>query len=95
MSTIMNSIRRHLLPQLAAFLTISAVFVFPEHLAAQEASISDDSPFIVVLGIAQDGGIPHGGTVDHPAWNDPSLRRRAVCLGIIDPATSSRGYLRF
>jgi pyrroloquinoline quinone biosynthesis protein B len=47
-------------------------------------------PFIVVLGIAQDGGYPQAGTKDHPAWSDRTLRRHAASLGIVDPQTSER-----
>jgi len=48
------------------------------------------SPYVVVLGIAQDGGYPHAGTGPHPAWNDRLLRRHAACLGIVDPASGER-----
>lgn len=50
-------------------------------------------PCVVVLGIAQDGGRPHAGCRKEcceRAWKDPSLRRHASCLAVIDPATSSR-----
>lgn len=46
-----------------------------------------DQPFLIVLGTAQDGGIPQANNVNHPARKDPSLRRNVVCLGIIDPAS--------
>lgn len=47
-------------------------------------------PFLTVLGIAQDGGVPQAGGHWHPAWGDRSLRRHAACLGIADPATNQR-----
>ena len=51
---------------------------------------SPEPPFVVVLGIAQDGGYPQAGTKDHPAWDDPSLRRRVSCLALVDPETGER-----
>ena len=40
-------------------------------------------PRLVVLGTAQDGGIPQTGAHDHPAYADASLRRRVACLAIV------------
>lgn len=48
------------------------------------------SPFIVVLGIAQDGGSPQAGTKDDPGWDDPALRRRVASLGLVDPPSGGR-----
>ena len=64
----------------------SALIVAPGG-AAQEAP----PPFVVVLGIAQDGGYPQAGSKpDHPAWRDPSLRRLVSCLGLVDPRGGQR-----
>jgi len=46
-------------------------------------------PYILVLGIAQDGGVPQAGT-DHPGWENAEKAEKVVSLGIIDPQTSSR-----
>jgi pyrroloquinoline quinone biosynthesis protein B len=46
-------------------------------------------PFLVVLGIGQDGGYPQAGTPPGPAWA-PELRRYATALGLVDPATGER-----
>ncbi|MDA1122497.1 MAG: MBL fold metallo-hydrolase [Bacteroidetes bacterium] len=49
--------------------------------------------FMVVLGIAQDGGYPQSGCyAPHcmRAWNDPSLKRKAVALGLVDPKTKKK-----
>jgi pyrroloquinoline quinone biosynthesis protein B len=48
------------------------------------------APYVVVLGIAQDGGVPQAGSQDHPGWRDPTSRHRVVCLALVDPATSQR-----
>jgi len=54
------------------------------------ATAAADGPFLVVLGIAQDGGAPQAGDRDHPGWDDPAQKRHAVCLALVDPATSRR-----
>ncbi len=43
-----------------------------------------DVPYVLVLGVAQDGGAPQAGDKDHPAWTDVRLRRRVSCLAIVD-----------
>ena len=48
-----------------------------------------DSPYVVVLGIAQDGGLPHAlceKDCCREAFEDPAKRRRVAALGIVDPA---------
>jgi pyrroloquinoline quinone biosynthesis protein B len=49
-----------------------------------------DAPYLVVLGIAQDGGVPQAGTKDHPGWHDPAFKRLVVSLALVDPATAQR-----
>ena len=49
-----------------------------------------DAPYLVVLGIAQDGGVPQTGDTQHPGWHDPRRRRRVVCLGLVDPVSEQR-----
>ena len=48
------------------------------------------APYIVVLGVAQDGGVPQTGDHDHPGWTDPKQRRLVVCLGLVDPLSNQR-----
>ncbi len=46
-------------------------------------------PFLVVLGIAQDAGVPQAGCLRaccRAARRDPALRRHAACLAVVDPA---------
>ncbi|HYE41876.1 MAG TPA: MBL fold metallo-hydrolase [Caulobacteraceae bacterium] len=45
---------------------------------------------LVVLGTAQDGGAPQIGHDADPAWADPSLRRTATSLGVVDRASGKR-----
>ncbi len=53
-------------------------------------AVADDEPFIVVLGVAQDGGVPQAGDNDHPGWDDAARRRLVVSLGLVDPSSSER-----
>jgi len=48
------------------------------------------APFTVVLGIAQDGGVPQAGSFGDARWNDPARRRHVVSLGLVDPASGRR-----
>ena len=44
----------------------------------------------ILLGAAQDGGVPQAGCTCvncRAAWDDPTRRRRVACLGLIDHAT--------
>ena len=50
----------------------------------------DAAPWLVVLGIAQDAGYPQAGDPEGPAWHDPSQRRHAACLGLVDPVSGER-----
>lgn len=50
----------------------------------------DDQPFVVVLGIGQDGGYPQAGMKDAEAWERPERRRLPVSLGIVDPSSGER-----
>jgi pyrroloquinoline quinone biosynthesis protein B len=46
---------------------------------------------LVVLGIAQDGGVPQAGTTDEAAWQ-PAARRLVTSLALID-STADKRYL--
>jgi len=53
----------------------------------------DTSPYVLVLGIAQDGGLPQAGCdrdCCRKAWADPRRARRVACLAIVDPLTPGR-----
>ncbi len=52
-----------------------------------------DKPFIMILGIAQDGGIPHAGCGKlccQKSWSNLSKRKLVTCLAIIDPISKQR-----
>ncbi len=49
-----------------------------------------ESPFVVVLGIAQDAGYPQADcqkTCCKSAWEQPQLRRMVSCIAVVDPAS--------
>ncbi len=47
----------------------------------------DMSPRVVVLGIAQDGGVPQAGSLGDRRWGEGNGQRLVACLGLIDPRT--------
>jgi pyrroloquinoline quinone biosynthesis protein B len=57
---------------------------------AQGSRASAESPYLIVLGVAQDGGVPQAGTKQHKGWRDPDFKRHVACLGIVDEAGSER-----
>ncbi len=61
--------------------------LLPVLLVAQSKS----EPYVVVLGVAQDGGYPHTGCLKHccaAAWDNDSLKRFVVSLAVVDPVES-------
>lgn len=55
--------------------------------------IAAPSPYVVVLGVAQDAGHPQAACRKEcclAAWDDPTLRHQVASLGIVDPATGQR-----
>ena len=51
----------------------------------------DNSPYVVVLGVAQDGGAPHAAcekTCCINKWNNPSLHNKVSSIGIVDPVSN-------
>ena len=49
-----------------------------------------ETPYLIVLGIGQDGGAPQAGDKSHPGWSDPDVHHYTSSLGIVDPQTSQR-----
>jgi pyrroloquinoline quinone biosynthesis protein B len=51
------------------------------------------APYLVILGVAQDGGLPHAGcqkSCCKDAWDNPSLQRHVSCIAIVDPESGER-----
>ena len=62
-------------------------------LALQTSGPEAPGPYAVVLGIAQDGGVPHAGCRQPlcvEARTDPAKRRHVASLGLVDPAAGRR-----
>jgi pyrroloquinoline quinone biosynthesis protein B len=56
----------------------------------QATSPAECAVELVVLGVSQDGGTPQVNVQDDPAWENESLRRRVVSLGVIDHEAGTR-----
>ncbi len=83
---------RALQAQLAVIVLISLCVARAPNPQHHSRSDSTD-PFVVVLGIAQDGGFPQAGCKKDccaEAWSDPSRRRHVASLAIVDPVSSQR-----
>ena len=52
-------------------------------IVAGAAGAQTTRPFVVVLGVAQDAGVPQAGADGHSAWEDAELRRGAASLGLV------------
>ncbi|MDP3555854.1 MAG: MBL fold metallo-hydrolase [Bacteroidota bacterium] len=61
-------------------------------LSFYKAKSQKQQPFVLVLGIAQDGGYPHLGCEKKCcdiAWKNDSLKKNTVSLALVDPETKS------
>lgn len=64
-------------------------------MAGSQLAAADDETYLYVLGVAQDAGYPQAGCYKPhclPAWENPSLRRMASSIAVVDE-TSSAKYL--
>jgi pyrroloquinoline quinone biosynthesis protein B len=69
------------------------MIVFLAALLAATPSARTPGPEAVVLGVAQDGGVPHAGCRQPlcvEARRDPARHRRVASLGLLDPASGKR-----
>ncbi len=79
----------------AVFLILALTVSCTSKPAGTKGSSSDsglpNQAFVVVLGIAQDGGAPHPGCEKEccrDRWGDPAARHRVTCIGIVDPVSN-------
>ena len=66
------------------FLLIFSIFF------AVNLNESFTNPYVIVLGIAQDGGAPHAGCIKEcceEKWDDPTQHARVSSIAIVDPVT--------
>ena len=73
-----------------AFLASLLLTVWAPAQGQQATGPAEAAPFLVVLGIAQDGGTPQAGTKEHPGWTDPVFRRLVTSLALVDPVSNQR-----
>jgi pyrroloquinoline quinone biosynthesis protein B len=68
-------------------------FLLVLFIACASTAVVSTSPYVLVLGITQDGGYPQAGC-NRPdcveAWRNPKLRQRVSSLAIIDPQSRQR-----
>ena len=71
-------------------LLISFVFLFS---CTSEKEELPKSPYVMVLGVAQDAGYPQMNCKKEccaAAWENPELQRTTSCLAIVDPTTNEQ-----
>jgi pyrroloquinoline quinone biosynthesis protein B len=71
---------------LAAFIPGASGLAHP----GAAASSIQQAPYVVVLGIAQDGGVPQAGAKPPSDSSSDQIERLVVSLGIVDPETGER-----
>jgi len=89
----MFKLRWKILQRLFAPLILLPMSVFPLRTRLSAGTPIETAPYLIVLGVAQDGGLPQAGCQKNccrEAWKNSKLRRCVSCLAIVDPATSER-----
>lgn len=74
-------------------LAVRITAVFLSVLFSAAAIAQTDAPYIYILGVAQDAGYPQIGCYEKhclPGWIDPSLRRGASSIAVINPASGQK-----
>ena len=72
-----------LVVRLLLVLSISSIFY--------SFTLIKDQPYVVILGVAQDGGAPHAACEKSCCinkWNDPTLHNKVSSIGIVDPISN-------
>jgi len=67
--------------RLIIFLSFILLFII-------QTNAQSNQPYVIVLGVAQDGGFPHLGcqkTCCTQAWTNPKLRRNVTALAVVNP----------
>ncbi len=67
--------------------------IFAGFLSLIFAAIASAAPYVVVLGVGQDAGVPQMGCTSkfcERAWKDPLLRRLVSSIALVDPESGSR-----
>lgn len=75
------------------FRAVCSATILVGSLAGNPLICRGQSPFICVLGVAQDGGYPQASCEKDcckPAWNQPKNRRFVSCIAVVDPESAQR-----
>ena len=70
---------------------VRIVFIFFFAIGLTSFSDNEKSPYVIILGTAQDGGAPHAACqkvccVDK--WSNPNLHKKVSSIGIVDPISN-------
>lgn len=94
MASLSGEFRARLWLVAIAFISVGSAFFAGCVASVKETHDGDfagDGPYLIVLGTAQDAGSPQmNSPAGHPARADPTQRRLATSLGIVDPNTGRR-----
>jgi pyrroloquinoline quinone biosynthesis protein B len=77
-------------------LLLSAAAILATHAGLQQPpddAADDNAPYVVVLGIAQDGGYPQAGCHEpccEAVRSGDAARRHVACLALVDPVSNQR-----
>ena len=71
-------------------LKVFVLLMMMPSLARAQIIQDTQAPFLVVLGIGQDAGVPQTGDHTHPGWIDPTAAYLATSLGLVDPASGQK-----
>lgn len=73
---------------------LAVVLFLPTGVSGQgQDPAASEEPWLMVLGVAQDGGYPQAGcrkACCARAWTDPAARRQIVSLALVDPRSDQR-----
>jgi pyrroloquinoline quinone biosynthesis protein B len=74
-------------------LLVALLSILPCSITSTITVAEPSSPYLYILGVAQDAGYPQIGCyAPHcmPGWNNPALRRSATALALIDPQANKK-----
>ena len=75
------------------FLSFIGIQILDVLIKPEIDSHRQSTPFLVILGNVQDGGSPHIGcnkSCCAALWENPNLKRKVTCLGLVDPINEQR-----
>ena len=70
---------------------VRVVFIFILTVSLNSFSNYEKSPYVIILGTAQDGGAPHAACQKvccKDKWSNPNLHKKVSSIGIVDPESN-------